>query len=392
MKRIYMDYNATTPLRPEVLDAMLPFLQSNFGNPSSIHWSGRDVRKHIEEAREKVADLLNADPSEIIFTGGGSESGNLAIKGTASALKKKGNHIITTDVEHPAVLNTCRYMERIGYGVTYLSVDREGMINLDELKDSITEKTVLLSIMYANNETGTIFPIKEVGEIAADRGVAFHTDAVQAVGKTPIDVRGLKANLLSLSGHKLYGPKGVGCLYVKKGTRLTPLIHGGHQERSMRAGTENTPGIVGLGKACEIANRDMGFQLRYLTKLRDGLHERVIDKLDHVVLNGHPTKRLPNTLNLSFEFIEGESLLINLDLEGVAVSTGSACSSGSVEPSHVLTAMGVPSEIAQGSIRFSLGWDNTEEDVEHVTDVLPKIVNRLRSMSPLCPGKKSESG
>ena len=391
MKKIYMDHNATTPLHPEALDAMLPFLKDNFGNPSSIHWAGRGVKKYIDEAREKVANLLNADPFEIVFTAGGSESDNLAIKGVANVLKKKTNHIITTQVEHPAVLTTCQYMEKRGCKVTYLPVDHDGMIDLDELRDSITNKTVLISIMYANNETGTLFPIKEIGEIAADNGIVFHTDAVQAAGKIPIDVKDLKVNLISLSGHKLYAPKGIGCLYVKKGTSLVPLIHGGHQEGGRRAGTENTPGIVGLGKACEIANRDMESQLKRITKLRDRLYKGIIEKLDHVKLNGHPVNRIPNTLNLSFEFIEGESLLMNLDMEGVAVSSGSACTSGSLKPSPVLMAMAVPSEIAQGSLRFSLGLGNTEEDVEYVLGVLPEIVNRLRSMSPLY-SRKSESG
>ena len=392
MKKIYMDHNATTPLHPEALDAMLPFLKDNFGNPSSIHWAGRGVKKYIDEAREKVASLLNADPSEIVFTGGGSEGDNLAIKGVVNVLKKKSNHIITTQVEHPAVLTTCQYMEKRGCKVTYLPVDHDGMIDLDDLRDSITKKTVLISIMYANNETGTLFPIKEVGEIAADNGIVFHTDAVQAVGKIPVDVKDLNVDLLSLSGHKLYGPKGIGCLYVKKGTPLVPLIHGGHQEGGRRAGTENIPGIVGLGKACEIANRDMESQSKHIAKLRDRLYKGVIDKLDHVKLNGHPVNRIPNTLNLSFEFIEGESLLLNLDLEGIAVSSGSACTSGSLKPSHVLTAMDITPEIAQGSLRFSLGLGNTEEDVEYVLGVLPEIVNRLRSMSPLYSSRKSESG
>lgn len=392
MKKIYMDHNATTPLHPEALDAILPFLKDNFGNPSSIHWAGRGVKKYIDEAREKVANLLNADPSEIVFTAGGSESDNLAIKGVVNVLKNKSNHIITTQVEHPAVLTTCQYMEKRGCKVTYLPVDHDGIIDLDDLRGSITNKTVLISIMYANNETGTLFPIKEIGEIAADNGIVFHTDAVQAVGKIPIDVKDLKVDLLSLAGHKLYAPKGIGCLYVKKGTSLVPLIHGGHQEGGRRAGTENIPGIVGLGKACETANRDMESQLKRITKLRDRLYKGIIDKLDHVKLNGHPVNRIPNTLNLSFEFIEGESLLINLDMEGVAVSSGSACTSGSLKPSPVLMAMAVPSEIAQGSIRFSLGLDNTEEDIEYLIGVLPEIVNRLRSMSPLYSSRKSESG
>ena len=391
MKRIYMDHNATTPLHPEVLDAMLPFLKDNFGNPSSIHWAGRDVKLHIEEGREKVATLLNVSPSEVIFTSGGSESDNLAIKGIAFALKEKGNHIITTQVEHPAVLNTCQYLESIGFCVTYLPVNRDGMIDLDKLKESISDKTILITIMYANNETGVIFPLKEIGEITSLKGIVFHTDAVQAVGKIPIDVKDLNIDLLSISAHKLYGPKGMGCLYVKKGVEPIPLIHGGHHENSIRAGTENTPGIVGLGKACEIANRDIESHTVHLTKLRDILYNGIIDRLENVVLNGHPTKRLPSTLNLSFEFIEGESLLMNLDLEGIAVSSGSACSSGSVEPSHVLTAMGVPLEVAQGSIRFSLGRENTEEDVAYAIGVLLEVVNRLRAMSPLYPYKKTES-
>jgi len=280
-------------------------------------------------------------------------------------------------------------MEKTGYGVTYLSVDHEGMIDLDELKDSITDRTILISIMYANNETGTIFPLKEIGEVAADKGILFHTDAVQAVGKIPIDLKDLKVDLLSLTGHKLYGPKGIGSLYVKKGITLSPLIHGGHQERSLRAGTENTPGIVGLGKACEIADRDMESQSLALTKLRDRLYKGITDRLDHVKLNTHSEKRLPNTLNIGFEFVEGESILINLDLEGIAVSTGSACSSGSLSPSHVLTAMGIPSEVAQGSMRFSLGRDNKEEDVDYVISVLPKIIERLRSISPLYSKSKN---
>ncbi|MFH2011485.1 MAG: cysteine desulfurase NifS [Pseudomonadota bacterium] len=391
MKKIYMDHNATTPLHPEALDAMLPFFNDDFGNPSSIHWAGRGVKKYVNEAREQVASLLNADPSEITFTGGGSESDNLAIKGAAYALKKKGDHIITTQVEHPAVLNTCEYLEKSGYKVTYLHVDHEGLINLDELKDSITSNTVLISIMYSNNETGTLFPIKEVGEIAADKGILFHTDAVQAAGKVPIDIKDLKVDLLSISGHKLYGPKGIGSLYVKKGTPLVPLIHGGHQEGGRRAGTENIPSIVGLGKSCEIAARDMESQIKTITELRDKLHEGIINKLDYIKLNGHPAKRIPNTLNLSFEFIEGEALLLNLDLEGVAVSSGSACTSGSLKPSHVLTAMGITPEIAQSSLRFSLGRNNTEEDVEYVLNVLPEIVNRLRSMSPLY-SKKVKQG
>ncbi len=383
MKRIYLDHNATTPVHPEVLEAMLPYLRDEWGNPSSIHWAAREPKKAIDSAREKVAALLGCEANEIVFTSCGSESNNFAIKGVASALKGKGDHIITTSVEHPSVLNTCKYMAKEGWEVTFLPVDSYGMIDLDQLRDSITERTVLISIMFANNETGTIFPVEEIGRIAKERGVLFHCDAVQAVGKVKIDVKEMNIDLLSLSGHKLYAPKGVGALYVKRGVRLTPLIHGGHQERNRRAGTENVAGIVALGKACEIAMRDMEEEVAHLTRLRDRLEKGIMERIEHVRLNGHPTKRLPTTLNVSFEYIEGESILLNLDMKGVAASSGSACTSGSLEPSHVLMAMGVPPEVAHGSVRFSLGRDNTEEDIDYVLEVLPPIVERLRSMSPL---------
>jgi cysteine desulfurase len=378
-----MDHNATTPVHPEVLEAMMPFFKDHFGNASSIHWAGREVKKSLDGAREKLAALLHAAPEEVIFTSGGTESDNMAIKGVALALQEKGRHIITTPVEHHAVLHTCQFLEKMGYEITYLSVDHDGLIDLEELRRSIKPQTILITIIFANNETGTILPVQEIGEIAREKGVLFHTDAVQAVGKLSIDLQQLPVDILSLSGHKLYAPKGIGAQYIRKGTKLTPLIQGGAQERNRRAGTENIPYIVGLGRASEIAKRDFAKRQAHLFSLRDRLHQGILDRIPHVKLNGHPTQRLPNTLNLSFLYIEGESLLLNLDLEGIAVSSGSACTSGSLDPSHVLLAMGIPHEIAQSAIRFSLGGANTEEDVDYVLDVLPGIVKRLRDISPL---------
>jgi len=381
--RVYLDHNATTPVHPEVFEAMKPFFQNQFGNSSSIHWAGREVRKYVEEAREKVAELLHASPAEIIFTGCGTESDNMAIKGVAYSWREKGNHIITTQVEHHAVLHTCQFMEKMGYEVTYLPVDNYGLIDLELLRRSIRPQTILVSIMFANNETGTIFPIKEIGEITRAKGVIFHTDAVQAVGKIPIDLQHLPVDILSLSGHKLNAPKGIGAQFIRRGVKLSPLIHGGGQEYGLRAGTENVPYIVGLGKACEIARRDFNQRISHLQNLRDRLEQGIKARIPQVVLNGHPTQRLPNTLNMSFLDVEGESLLLNLDLEGIAVSSGSACTSGSVEPSHVLLAMGIPPEIAQSAIRFSLGWSNTEAEIDYVLEVLPRLVQRLRAISPL---------
>ena len=383
MRRVYMDHNGTTPVHPEVLEAMMPFFKEQFGNASSIHWAGREVKKYVDDAREKVASLLNASPAEIVFTGCGTESDNMAIKGVAFALKDKGRHIITTRVEHHAVLHTGQFLEKMGYEVTYLPVDRDGLIDLEDLRRSIKPQTVLITIMFANNETGTIFPVQEIGEIAREKGIVFHTDAIQAVGKLPIDLRQLPVDILSLSGHKIYAPKGIGAQYIRTGTKLMPLIHGGGQERNRRAGTENIPYIVGLGKASEIAQRDFPKRYDHFLALRDRLQQGILSQIPHVQLNGHPTKRLPNTLNLSFLYIEGESLLLNLDLEGIAVSSGSACTAGSSEASHVLLAMGIPPEIAQSAIRFSLGWANTQEDVDYVVEVLPRIVKRLRDISPL---------
>lgn len=383
MKKIYMDHNATTPVHPAVVDAVLPFFGEHFGNPSSIHWAGREVKKGLETARESVASFLKCDPKEVVFTSGGSESDNLAIKGVCEAQRDKGNHIITTKVEHPAVLHTCEYMEKQGFQVTYLPVDMDGMINLDDLKNAVTDKTILITVMFANNETGTVFPIAEIGKIAREKRITFHTDAVQAAGKLPIDVDAINVDLLTISAHKLYGPKGVGALYVRKGTKMKPMIHGGPQERNRRAGTENVTGIVGMATACEIAMKDMDVENGRLLKLRERLHKGLTQRIDHVKLNGHPTLRLPNTLNVSFEYVEGESLLLNLDMEGVAASSGSACTSGSLEPSHVLTAMGLTHEVAHGSVRFSLGRANMEEDIDKIIEIMPSIVERLRAMSPL---------
>jgi cysteine desulfurase len=388
LKRIYFDHNATTPVHEEVVTAMLPYLTHEWGNPSSIHWAGRAPKKAVEEARDKVAALFNCTPAEIIFTSSGTEGDNHAIKGLAYARKDKGNHIITTKVEHPAVLNTCKQLAKEGFDVTYLGVDSGGLISVDELEKAITPKTILITIMYANNETGVISPIKEASDVAKKHGVAFHTDAVQAAGKLPVDLSALNIDLMAISGHKIYAPKGVGALYVKRGTRLVPLIHGGHHERNRRGGTENVAGIVALGKACEIAVRDMEKEATHLIALRTRLEKGLAEKVPHITINGHPDKRLPNTSNVSFEFVEGESLLLNLDMKGIAASSGSACTSGSLEPSHVLLALGVPVENSHGSVRFSLGKGNTAEDVDFLVEVMPPIVERMRSMSPLYAGIK----
>ena len=388
MKKIYFDHNATTPVHEEVFEAMLPFLKDDWGNPSSIHWAGRGPRKAVDEAREKVAALLNCGPAEIIFTGSGSESDNHAIKGLAWANRNKGNHIITSKVEHPAVINSCKQLAKEGFDITYLNVDSGGIVDLDELKKAVTPKTILITVMYANNETGVVSPVNEIGAVAKERGVAFHTDAVQAVGKLPLDLRKLNVDLLSLSGHKLYGPKGIAALFVKKGVRLVPLISGGHHERNRRGGTENVPGIVGLGKAAEIALRDMEKETAHILALRTRLEKGMAERIPHISINGHPEKRLPNTANISFEFVEGESLLLNLDMKGIAASSGSACTSGSLEPSHVLVAMGIPVELTHGSVRFSLGRANTAEEIDYLLEIMPPIVERMRSMSPLYASAK----
>ncbi len=384
MRRVYMDNNATTRTREEVVRAMLPYFGEIYGNASSIHGFGRAARVAVNDARSEVAGLLGAASiEEIVFTSGGTEADNFAIKGAANALKSKGNHIITSAVEHHAVLNSCKALEKEGYKVTYAGVDEYGIIKLDELKAAITDKTILITVMHANNEVGTIEPIEEIGAIAKEKGIYFHTDAVQAAGKLPLDLKKMSIDLLSLSGHKLYGPKGIGALYIRKGTKITPQMHGGHHEMGKRAGTENVPGIIGLGKACELAGKELEQESKKLTELRDYFYKGITAKIGEVRLNGHPEKRLPNTLNVGFKYLEGESIILNLDMEGVAVSTGSACTSGSLEPSHVLTAMGVDPAETQGSVRFSLGRDNTKEDIDYVLSVLPPIIKRLRDMSPL---------
>ncbi|HLC18026.1 MAG TPA: cysteine desulfurase NifS [Thermodesulfobacteriota bacterium] len=388
MKKIYFDHNATTPVHEEVFEAMLPYLKEEWGNPSSIHWAARAPRKAVDTARERIAAFLNCTPLEVIFTSSGTESDNHAIKGLVNAKKGKGNHIITTKVEHPAVLNTCKHLAKEGYEVTYLGVDSKGMLDIDELKDGVTDRTILITVMYANNETGVVFPVDEIAAIAREKGIAFHTDAVQAAGKVPLDMQKLNVDLLSISGHKLYGPKGMGALFARRGVRLVPLIHGGHHERNRRGGTENVAGIVGLGKACEIASRDMEREIAQLTRLRDRLEKGLIKRIEHVYVNGDRENRLPNTTNISFEFVEGESLLLNLDMKGIAASSGSACTSGSLEPSHVLMAMGMSHELSHGSVRFSLGRINTEEDVDYLIEEMPPIVDRMRSMSPLYAGAK----
>lgn len=381
-KIVYMDNSATTPTKSEVLEEMKPYFTEKYGNPSSIYSLARETKAAIEKSREKVAKVLGANPDEIYFTAGGSESDNWTLKGIAYANQNKGNHIITTKIEHHAVLHACEYLEKHGFEVTYLPVDEYGLINLDDFRKAITDKTILVSVMFANNEIGTIEPIAEVGRICKDKGIYFHTDAVQAVGNVPINVKKMNIDLLSLSAHKFYGPKGVGALYIKKGVKINPLIHGGGQEGGRRAGTENVPGIVGLGKAIELAGESMDSHIERLTKLRDKLIGGIM-KIPYSKLNGHPVKRLPGNVNVCFRFIEGESMLLLLDGMGVCGSSGSACSSGSLDPSHVLLAIGLPPEIAHGSLRLTLGDFTTEEDVDYVLGLLPKFVKRLRDMSPL---------
>lgn len=382
-RQIYLDNAATTPIKSEVIDAMIPVLKNEFGNPSSVYKLGRDSKKLLEESREIIAKGIGAEAKEIYFTSGGSESDNWAIKGIAHAQKAKGNHIITTKMEHHAVLHPCEYLEKNGYEVTYLDVDEYGMINLDELQKAIKKETILITIIFANNEVGTIQPVKEIGRIARENGVLFHTDAVQAIGNIEVDVEDMNIDLLSMTAHKIYGPKGIGALYIKKGVKITPLIHGGSQEKRRRAGTENIPSIVGFAKAMEIASENLTEHSKKLMHLRDKLIHDIRAKISHVKLNGHPEKRHPGNVNFSFEFIEGESLLLSLDMLGVAASSGSACTSGSLDPSHVLLCMGLPHEKAHGSLRLSLGDFNEEEEIDYVVDHLVVIVDRLRKMSPL---------
>lgn len=383
MKSIYLDHAATTATDPEVLETMLPYFHEHYGNPSSIYSMSRVSKNAIENAREIVANALNANPKEIVFTSSGSESDNFAVKGIALAKQQKGNHIITSPIEHHAVLYTCKFLEKNGFTVTYLPVNQDGVVKLDELEKAITPQTILITVMHANNEIGTIQPISRIGEIARKHGITFHTDAVQTFGHIPVNVDDLNVDILSISGHKFYGPKGVGALYIRKGTKITPLIHGGDQEHRRRASTENVPSIIGLGKAVEIAGKVMKNEAIRQTKLRDEFIRTILDNIDDARLNGHPSLRLPNNVNISFEGIEGESILLNLDMEGIAASTGSACSSSSLEPSHVLLSIGLSHEFAHGSVRFSIGKHTTKDDLDYVVKVLPGIVKKLRAMSPL---------
>jgi cysteine desulfurase len=387
-KRVYFDHNATSPVLPEVLEAMLPYFNTSYGNPSSAHRFGREAREAVDRARERVAALLNADPGEIVFTGGGSESDNLALKGYLDAQNGDPRHIVTSAVEHHAVVNSVDRLEELGHDVDYIGVDDRGNLDVKELEETIGENTAIASFMYANNETGVIFDIPRISSILKKNGVVFHTDAVQAAGKIPIDVKKDGIDLLSISGHKMGAPKGVGILFVKKGIRLVPLIHGGHHESGMRAGTENVPSIVGLGMAAEISRMRLSEEMKRLSGLRDRLESGVLNTVPDVSVNGNGSPRLPNTTNLSFHYVEGEGILLGLDLEGIAVSSGSACTAGDLKVSHVLSAMHIDAVVAQGSIRFSLGPDTTEDDVDYVLSKLPPIIERLRAMSPLSPGKK----
>jgi cysteine desulfurase len=388
MKKIYLDNNATTPVLPEVYRAMKPYFGKTFGNPSSVHSFGQDARKIVENARETVAKFLKAShPEEIIFTSCGTESNNNSIKGVAFANQNKGKHIITSKIEHHAVLGPCEYLARhFGYEITRVGTDKSGIIDPDDVKKAITPKTVLISIMTANNETGNIQPVMEIGRIAQEHDVCFHTDAVQAAGKMPIDVNEIQADLLSISGHKMYAPKGIGVLYIRKGTKIHQLMHGGSHEFGKRAGTENVPYIAGLARACEIAMNNMAQENERISKLRNKLEKGLLERVQYAFVNGDPDNRLSNTTNISFEFVEGEGLLLSLDLAGVAVSTGSACTSGTTEPSHVLSAMGITPLRAQSSVRFSLGHFNNDEDIDKLLEILPRTVERLRSISPLWNG------
>jgi cysteine desulfurase len=388
MKRIYLDHAATTPVDPAVVETMLPFFTEYFGNPSSVYTEGRGVKKSIEAARLQIAAAINADPREIYFTGSGSEADNWAIKGIAMKNQAKGKHIITSTIEHHAVLHTCEYLEKQGFEVTYLPVDEFGLISLDDLRNAIRKDTILVTIMFANNEIGTIEPIKEIGEIVKEKGIIFHTDAVQALGNIPVDVKDLNVDLLSISAHKIYGPKGIGALFIRKGVPIDNLIHGGAQERKKRAGTENTAEIVAFGKAAEMVTEHLEDNAAHMKKLRDLLIKGVMENIPQVRLNGHPEKRLPGNANFCFDYIEGESILLSLDIIGVAGSSGSACTSGSLDPSHVLLAIGLPAGVAHGSLRLSIGKHTTVEDINYVVDNLIQIIERLRKMSPInadCP-------
>jgi len=383
--RIYMDHGATTRPDPEVVNAMLPFFNELYGNASSLHTFGQEAAQALISSRKTVADFLGAEPEEIIFTSGGTESDNLALKGIAYLKKNKGKHIITSVIEHPAILNTCKYLDDIGYKITYVPVDDQGLVDPADVEDAVTDNTILISIMHANNEIGTIQPIKEISAIAHEHGVLVHTDAVQSVGKMPVNMDDLGVDMLSISAHKIYGPKGVGALYVRKGTRLLGLSQGGSHEMKKRAGTENIPGIVGMAKAVELAEQRLEGDTKYLENLRDTMIRKILDSIPESYLNGHPTKRLCNNVHVRFSYVEGESLLMMLDMKGVAVSTGSACSSKSLEPSHVLAALGIIPEKIHGNLRITLGHENTMDEVDYVVENLIDIVKKLRAMSPIAP-------
>jgi cysteine desulfurase len=381
VKTVYVDNNATTKVAPEVLEEMMPYFSEFYGNPSSMHFFGGQVQKKVNEAREKVADFLGAEPSEIVFTSCGTESDNAGILGTLDSYPEK-RHLITTRVEHPAVGNVCTYLGRKGYRVTELAVDREGRLDLDELRESITDQTAVVTVMYANNETGVIFPVEEIGEIVKAKGIPFHTDAVQAVGKIPLYMKKSTIDMLSSSGHKLHAPKGIGVLYIRKGTKFSPFLIGGHQEKGRRGGTENVPYIIGVGKACELAKKHLDDENTRVKALRDYLEQKLLEKIPNTLVNGDRQNKLPNTVSVSFEYVEGESILLLLSDLGICASSGSACTSGSLEPSHVLRAMGVPFTAAHGSIRFSLSIYNTKEEMDYIIENIPPIIQRLRNISP----------
>lgn len=390
MERLYFDYNATTPILPEVLEAMLPFYTGRFGNPSSIHHYGQQARAAVEEARSQVARLLNCRPHEIVFTSGGTEADNLAVFGAVRAAPARGDgkHVITTEIEHHAVLHACQALEKEGVEVTYLPVGRDGVVDPDDVRRALRPETVLVTVMYANNEIGAIQPVAEIAALARAHGVLMHTDAVQAVGKIPVDTKALGVDLLSLSGHKIYAPKGVGALYVRRNTRLQPVSYGGHHERDRRAGTENVAGVVALGRAAELARQSQAEESARLAALRDRLERGILERVDEAAVNGDPTRRVPNTSSIRFEYVEGEALVIALDLKGVACATGAACSSGAIEPSHVLTAIGLRPDQARASLRFSLGRQNTEAQVDQVLEIVPAVVARLRELSPVYKSEK----
>lgn len=392
MRRIYLDHSATTPVDPEVAELMMKYLVEFYGNPSSVHLYGREVRKAVDEARTQVADLIGAAPAEIAFTGGGTESDNIAIQGGVRAREKKGKHLITSAIEHHAVLDTLKHLAKNGFELTIVPVDEQGLVSVEQLQQAIRPDTILISIMHANNEVGSIQPIEEIGKIAKAQDILFHVDAVQSLGKCPIDVKAMNIDLLTISSHKIYGPKGVGALYIRKGVKISPIMFGGSQERKIRSGTENTPGIIAFGKACELAGQRMESEVAHLTRLRDKLIDGILNNIEEVKLNGpRGDKRLANNVNVSISFVEGESLLLSLDMLGVAASSGSACTSGSLDPSHVLLAMGLSHETAHGSLRLSLGRQNTDEDVEFILEELPKIAARLRVMSPLYTKNQTSS-